>query len=92
VITDVDSYHILVIPEEGCRLEISNGDAHAVVEEGGGARLTPQHHVPIRAVVKASANHSIQPTGASRSGQREPVHQWRLAPAADAERWAARII
>jgi hypothetical protein len=56
VITDVESYHIMVIPEEGCCLEISNGDAKAVVEEGLSARLTPQHHVPIRTVVKCCAN------------------------------------
>jgi hypothetical protein len=31
-------------------------------------------------------NHSIHPTGASRSGQCPFAHQWRLAPAADAER------
>ena len=33
-----------------------------------------------------SPNHSIQRTGASRSGQLQFVRQWRLAPAADAER------
>jgi len=31
-------------------------------------------------------NQSIQPTGASRSGQREIANQSRLAPAADAQR------
>jgi hypothetical protein len=31
-------------------------------------------------------NHSIQPPGASRSGQRQFVRQRRLAPAADADR------
>jgi hypothetical protein len=34
-------------------------------------------------------NPSIQRTGASRSAQSVPVAQWRLAPAADAGRWAA---
>ena len=33
-----------------------------------------------------ASNHSIQPTGASRSGQCQFLHQRRLAPAADSER------
>ena len=35
-------------------------------------------------------NHSMQPTGASRSGQLQCMRQRRLAPAAHAERWAER--
>jgi hypothetical protein len=35
-----------------------------------------------------SPNHSIQRTGASRSAQFVFVAQWRLAPVADAGRWA----
>lgn len=34
-----------------------------------------------------TANHSIQPTGASRSAQSVFVARWRLASAADAERY-----
>jgi hypothetical protein len=34
------------------------------------------------------ANHSMQRMGASRSAQFQSLHQRRLAPAADAERWA----
>lgn len=63
VITDVESYHIMVIAEKGCSLEISNGDAQAVVEEGLSARLTPQHHVPIRAVVQCRADPQGGATG-----------------------------
>jgi hypothetical protein len=36
-----------------------------------------------------AANHSMQRTGASRSAQFLSIAQWRLAPAADAGRWAA---
>jgi len=32
-------------------------------------------------------HHSMQPTGASRSGQPQFPRQWRLAPAAHAERY-----
>ena len=38
------------------------------------------------------SNHSIQPTGASRSGLSQFLHQRRLAPAADAHCWAVAVV
>jgi hypothetical protein len=39
--------------------------------------------------IGTEANHSMQPTGASHSGQYQLCAQRRLAPAADADRWAS---
>jgi hypothetical protein len=38
------------------------------------------------------SNHSIQRMGASRSGQLQLPRQWRLAPTADADRWATMLV
>jgi hypothetical protein len=38
--------------------------------------------------MKGPLNHSMEPTGASRSAQFELAAQWQLAPDAHAGRWA----
>jgi len=61
--------------------------ARVAMDGGGPAWDLPPSRA--RTCMKPKSNHSIQRTGACRSGRLQFVRQWRLAPAADAERWAA---